>query len=82
MGIMVYSLLWVMQDLCHQPYTTSHDPNRQTNIQVPKPVLKLMQKPYNTLNRDSRQMTPQFFQGLTTRKQYYHTYDPKVNPKR
>ena len=24
MGIMVYSLLWVMQDFYHQPYAPSH----------------------------------------------------------
>ena len=26
MGIMIYSLLWVMQDICHQPYLTPKDP--------------------------------------------------------
>ena len=32
MGIMVYSLFWVMQDLYHQPYLNSNSP---TSFRVP-----------------------------------------------
>ena len=38
MGIMVYSLLWVMQDLDHQPYHSNKEPEGTTLVMIyPKP---------------------------------------------
>ena len=34
MGIMVYSLLWVMQDLYHQPYVKTFDPKIRTTCML------------------------------------------------
>ena len=33
MGIMVYSLLWVMQDFVHQPYIVKSPPQKQKMLQ-------------------------------------------------
>ena len=39
MGMMVHSLLWVMQDLCHQPYAFSLLPPLRSDAELGADVL-------------------------------------------
>ena len=58
MGIMVYSLLWVMQDLYHQPYLNAQQPRAFIDQVVKSLSNKRMGTGLESRNSEDEQLWP------------------------